>query len=524
MIMKKYMKIFSAVTAFFCAASFLAGCANKRSGELSEGELIVNENVNVIKLAVTSFDTLNPIMTKSASIAEFMKNVCEPLFEYDAAGNPMGVLADDYSLSDDGTVFSFDIKSVKFHDSAKLSAKDVIYTVNLIKDNDTLYSDNVKYIKDIFTGDDGRIYVTLTKPVINFAGMLNFPIVKSGTPAEVDQNYIPVGTGPCKYYGKNSANQITFTSNENWHGGKTGFKDVVINLLKDGSTAMYSLDAGEVDVVSSELTGIKEITARSEYTENEYISNELVFLGINNTKSMLSGKWTRKAIELLCDREKIVDVEVYSKGKAVKIPINPYVWFNAELGEEARDYGSVEEILIKDGWMKDENGYYRDYNGKKQNLELEILVSEENEEKVRIAQNVADSLNSFGIKASLKTEKFKKYKSLVSQKSYDLFLGEIHIDDNMDPSFLTKASGNYFGYNNPSLDEILLNMAQTTDGNAIKELASEYAKIFNDEVPFVTLFFRTESVIYNKHISGITAPDCLQIYKDMDKWYISKTK
>jgi len=522
--MRKYIKVFSVILSLVFVISSCGEKQEKKESGLPDGELIVNDNVNTIKLAVTAFDTLNPIMTKSVSVAEFMKMVCEPLFEYDDAGNPIGVLAQNYSLSEDGMTVSFNVKPVKFHDSATLTAEDVVYTIQLIRENDTIYSDNVKYISEVFSGEDGRVYIKLVRPIINFAGVLNFPIVKSGTPAEVDQNYVPVGTGPCKYYGKKTANQITFTANKSWHGGDIGFKDVVVHLLKDNSTVIHSFDAGEVDVVSSELTKTNDITPKSEYVVNEYTSNALVFLGINNLSPKFSGKYTRKAIELLCDREKIISVDVYSKGKAVKVPINPYAWFYPQLPEEARDYESIAMILEKDGWTKDEAGYFKDNNGIRLDLEVQILVNEDNEEKIRIAEDISDALNSFGIKASTAPAEFKKYKNSVSQKNYELFVGEVIVDKNMDPGFLTSAYGNYFGYNNPVMDEILSGMAKTTDGNAIKDGGERYGRMFNEEMPFVPLFFRTESVIYNKYISGITAPDSFQIYKDIDKWYMSKTK
>lgn len=524
--MKKNIKLFSLITALLM---LISACSNGKTNdenidELADGALIVRENVNQISVAVTSFDTFNPIMTKSVSVAEFMKTVCEPLFEYDDAHNPIGVLAKNYLVSSDGLTVSFDVEPVKFHDSTTLSAKDVIYTVNLIRDNDTIYSDSVRYINDIFSDENGRVYIKLTKPVVNFAGMLNFPIVKSGTPAEADPNYIPIGTGPCKYYGKETANQITFESNEDWHEGETGFKYVVVNVLRDSFTMVHSFDAGEVDAIASELAGGEEITPRGEYNINEYISNSMVFLGINNLSRKLSGKWTRKALELLCDRQKIVDVEIYSKGEPAKVPINPSAWFYPEFAEEARDYETVNSILAKDGWIRDENGYYRDFEGARQELALKILVHKDNEEKVRIAQNIADSLTSFGIPATLRILDFDSYKSEVADKNYELFIGEVIIDKSMDPGFLTNSGGNYFGYSNSETDNALSEMAKTADGNKIMEGAAKYAAIFNDEVPFVPLFFRKEKVVYNKHISGVSMPNIYHVYRDIDKWYISKTK
>lgn len=524
--MKKNIRLFSIITLL---VMLLVSCGSNTDNDdnidkLADGDLIVRENVNEINLAVSSFDTFNPIMTKSVSVAEFMKTVCEPLFEYDEACNPIGILAKNYTVSSDGYTVSFDVAPVKFHDSTTLSAKDVIYTVNMIKDNDTIYSDNAKYIKNIFSDDNARVYIKLTKPVVNFAGMLNFPIVKHGTPEEIDPNYIPVGTGPCKYYGKKTANQITFTANEEWHEGETGFKRVVVNVLKDSQTMIHSFDAGEIDVISGQLANGEEMTPRGEYSVNEYISNAFVFLGINNKDKKLSGKWTRKALELLCDRQKIVDVDVYSRAEAVKVPINPSAWFYPEIAEEARDYETVNLILSKDGWIKTENGYYREFEGTRQELTLKILVHKDNEEKARVAQHIADLLNSFGIKATIKPVDFETYKTAVTDKSYELFIGEVIMDKSMDPSFLTDSEDNYFNYGNFEMDNILLEMSKTADTNAIKEGAARYAALFNDEVPFIPLFFRKESVVYNKYLSGVSVPNHYQIYRDIDKWYISKTK
>ena len=181
----------------------LSGCGEEEiSTNVQSGKLIVNENENEINLAVTNFDTFNPIMTRSESVSEFVKNVYEPLFEYDELYNPMPVLAEGYTLSTNGMVASFNVKNVSFHDSTMLSPKDVVYTVNMIKNTDSIYSDNVKYIKSIYSDENGRVYIELTKPIVNFSGVLNFPIVKEGTPMEYDSNFIPIGTGPCKYYGK----------------------------------------------------------------------------------------------------------------------------------------------------------------------------------------------------------------------------------------------------------------------------------------------------------------------------------
>lgn len=524
--MKKIRLILPVLAALF----MMAGCfgedvpEDENISKLESGNLIVRENVNELNVSVTGFDTFNPIMTKSESVAEFMKTVCEPLFEYDEAGNPIAVLAKNYMVSGDGTVVSFEVEPVLFHDSSVLTPADVVYTVEMIMKNDTLYSDSVKYIKEIFADVSGRVYICLSEPVINFSGMLNFPIVKNATPQTAEDTYIPVGTGPYKYLGKEASGRVTFTANDAWHGGEVGFKNIIVNLLKDKNTVMHAFDAGETDVLVSKNLSSEDITPRGEYIRNEYVSNNLTFLGINNNKKKLSGKFTRKALELLIDRQKIIDVEVYSKGEAARIPVNPSFWFYPEFPEEVHDYEAVMALLQKDGWVRSDAGYYRDTNGEREKLSLKILVNKENAEKMRIAKNISSALNSFGITTELRALDFDLYRINVTDMSYDLFIGEVLLDMNMDPSFLTSSSGNYFGYENSLMDSVLWEMKTTSDSTMLIEAFKRYGELFLEEVPFIPLFFRKQSVIYSKNIAGITPPTLYNLYRDIDKWYISKTR
>ncbi len=519
------MKKIRFIAAALAAMIMLPGCGGEvaeNTHKLANGDLIVLENDNKLNLAVSSFDTFNPIMTKSPSVAEFMKVVCEPLFEYDEKGNPIEVLAKNYAVSANGMTASFDVAKVMCHDGSTLTAADVVYTVNMIRFNDTIHADSVKYIQDIYADESGRVYISLTEPVVNFAGMLNFSIVKAGTPATADAGYIPVGTGAFKYHSKANTNQISFVANPSWHGGACGYKSLVVNFVKDSSTALHAFDSGSIDVISTELFKGVDIAPRGEFAENQYTSNALTFLGINNLSPKLSGKATRKALEMLIDREKMVSVELYSKGEPARLPINPMAWFCPELADTNNDYTEVEALLAIDGWVKQEYGYFKEMAGVETQLSLQLLVNRDSAEKIRIANNVAASLSSFGIPTTLRETDFETYKQSVTDKSYELFIGEVITDKGMLPDFLTASAGNYFGYTNPELESVVYSMACTTDTAAILESAKRYGEIFADDMPFVPLFFRKESVIYNKNISGVAMPTIYNVYRDIDRWYASQ--
>jgi peptide/nickel transport system substrate-binding protein len=76
-------------------------------------------------------ETLDPVLGYDSASNEIIQNVYETLVFYDgeATDKFVPMLAESWEISDDGTVYTFKIRSgVKFHDGADMTASDVAYT------------------------------------------------------------------------------------------------------------------------------------------------------------------------------------------------------------------------------------------------------------------------------------------------------------------------------------------------------------------------------------------------------------
>ncbi len=525
--MKKFL------TVIIAALMLLSACGDGgNSGDGAEstcapeefdGEWIVNQSSSALNIPVYSVDTFQPIITKSSSVSDAMHLVYEPLFEQDENLRAVGVLADGYSVSADGLTVQVQLKNgVKWHDGSQLTAADVDYTVKAIQNSDSVYKECLNGVAGGSRSGNGYVF-KLSRPIPNFVSMLTFPIIKKGTTLEADANYIPVGTGPYRYAGKSAAKKIKLAVNENWHDGGVGIKNVCLSELKDKETAVAAFEANEVSCITGKTIDLNKYTPKGKITTVDYVSNKMVYLGVNFYRQVLWGKSTRQALGYMIDKEEIAEKQAYERAVAVDVPVNPSAWYY-DAGSKVYFYDNnmVHDLLIADGWSKAEWGYTRNTGEAIVPLKLEILVNTESAEKVEIANAAARYLSENEVIAEVKAVPYAEYVNLINTKQFDLFIGEIVMPNGMDPTFLVGSGGNYFTYSNVYMDTIISNMAKAQNDDGIKAAYTEFGKLFNDEIPFIPLFFRKESIIFDDEVSGDIKPTFTNVYGGIAQWYMEQ--
>jgi peptide/nickel transport system substrate-binding protein len=100
-------------------------------GEPAPSGLTSKDPTSFVDATIGDMDTLDPALAYDTASAEVLQNVYETLVFYDGAATDKFVpqLAESWELSDDGTVYTFHIRSgVKFHDGADMTASDVAYS------------------------------------------------------------------------------------------------------------------------------------------------------------------------------------------------------------------------------------------------------------------------------------------------------------------------------------------------------------------------------------------------------------
>ena len=157
------------------------------------------------------------------------------------------------------------------------------------------------------------------------------------------------------------------------------------------------------------------------------------------SSSVFGGNNTRKAVSYLADRQGIVTNEIFSRAEAARIPVNPSAWYSPKISDSKYERDYIEETLALDGWKLQENGQFTrsvvqtNENGEEiqsgvtEKLACDIIVNDDNDERYRIATNIADSLNAFGIETTVTILSYEDYAQRIADKNYSMFIGEVKL-------------------------------------------------------------------------------------------------
>ena len=208
------------------------------------------------------------VSSSSYDITYYLTSFYDTLFEYNSEGEVVGVLAEDWSMSEDGMVYTFQIKQgVKFSDGSDLTAEDVAKSILAVPVNLGQYNGSYgrlsTIIEDAVATDEYTVELHLTQPYYNTLRELclanPFGIVSSEqfnddlTAKQESFRSATYGTGPYMYAGDNDGQTWNFVRNPNYWGDAPEVDSFSIKYIPDNDAKILAMQNGEVDF----LSGIK---------------------------------------------------------------------------------------------------------------------------------------------------------------------------------------------------------------------------------------------------------------------------
>lgn len=247
----------------------LAGCggSNSDSGSAAgsaSGDVDYRDELQVALPA--SPDGLDPHTTSSLVTVDIACNIMEPLFGLDSKYEPQPVLAKSYKVSDDGLVYTIELREgITFHNGKEFGPDDVVASMNrwlTVNDRAASLLPGAQFAKS----GDHEVTCTLTAPATDFLTILGS---HSQYPAIVPSEVIDaagdtgisdyIGTGAYKLEEWKQDQYIHLTRNDDYQAaeGKTsGYtgkvtaptKDIFYQFVTEGSTRVSGFETGEYDI------------------------------------------------------------------------------------------------------------------------------------------------------------------------------------------------------------------------------------------------------------------------------------
>jgi len=420
-------------------------------------------------------------------------------------------LAASWEFSEDLTSITYYLRNdVKWWDGQPVTAEDVLYTYERMKDPKTNYPNaaSLRFIKDVkvvgtyavrFTFD--RIYADLLtdsdimpipKHVYEKLGSENFGLK-------------PVGNGPYKVKDFVPGSYLLLTNNENYYRGRPPLDEIDIRFYADINTMKSDFAQGNLDlvlnlnpIVAGELTSNKNITIDSKP------GNTFTYVGWNLSNEFLADKDFRKALTMAINRSKIL-TDIYSgMGKLSLGPLPPSSWgFNDNIAPIEYNLAKAKDALKQKGYQV-RKGFLEKGN---KPLTFTIITNSENPERVEILNQVASDLKALGIKIDARAMRVDSFIAAVVTKNFDGFIMGWSIGDKIDPSVYwhseaTKGRFNFSSYKNKKVDSLIDEGVTMLNRKKAKEIWGEFQKVVYDEQPYSFLIVPNEISALYKRVRG----------------------
>jgi peptide/nickel transport system substrate-binding protein len=477
---------------------------------------------------------INPVLAQSDADKDMISLIYSGLMRKNSDGSLIPDLAEKYEVSKDGLTYIFTLRDkIYFHDGEHVTADDVVFTINEIKDPiiKSPYKGNWEGI-NVEKVDEKTIKFILKQPYALFLENMILGIMPEhlwqGSAIELNEaNINPIGSGPYQVENLNKQsdgiiNYYNLTSFKKFVFGRPYLKKITLRFYPNENDLISALQSGQIDQASSITPSNARMLENKNYRVESSILPRVFGLFFNQNQAQLfTDKHIIEAINQAIDKDRIVNEVLQGYGVVIDDPIPPNMIAYQKLS--TKDTSSREEklqkaqeILEKDGWKKGEDGFLQkttiDKKKKTKSVStLEFSISTGNApELAKSAELIKEDLESLGMKVDVKTFEIGNLnQSVIRPREYDaLLFGQIinhepdlfafwHSSQRKDPGL------NIAMYTNAKIDKILEEAFITTDEKSRIKKYAQFEEEIKKDTPAVFIYSPDFIYIISKNLQGL---------------------
>jgi len=317
--MKRSKKAFLFCTALVLVMAMVAGCAqgggtgSAQQGGGGAGATASAEQRDHIVLAQTSdVGTFNPFLTGTMTETRVLYNIYDALIRaHVVTGEMVPYIAESFTVSDDGLVFTFNIRrGVTFHNGDPLNAHDIYENYLLWR----VSANHVNLIEDLDTVtvlDDYTIEFRLSQPNALFllflsdAGIIHARVFNEDPVAFAA---MPVGTGPYKVAAHHVGTRIELERHEGYF-LPVPIRTAEIRIVPDANVLAVALEMGEIDFSDNiAMASVSVLEGVDRLTMHSLEGIQINFVTFNVEKPPFNDVRVRQAVTYALNRQLIVDI------------------------------------------------------------------------------------------------------------------------------------------------------------------------------------------------------------------------
>lgn len=478
------------------------------------------KNSSYSEAVLGPIETLNPLFasTQAEKSADYL--IFSRLLNYDSSGNLNYDLANNLSIDKSGKTYKISIRpDILWHDGEKLTAKDIAYTVELLK-NKELHSviagwDNIS-IKVI---DDYNINFILKDIYAPFKHALTFPILPSHIlsvikPSEIRESSFsqnPIGSGPFKFnfiqkIDNTVDNKVVYLSrNENYYKSTVNLSGFQLHAYKDSQSILKALSKGEVNAATGFSSIESKILKSEKFNTVDQPINSGVYAIFNMNNAILSDKNIRKSLQASVNVEEIKQ-KINNQAPDLYLPFVSGQITGKLPSKPSYNVSFTNKTLSNLGWKLNENNIRE-----KKNKELKVTITTvKNSELEAVAKILSDQWRLIGVVVETKvvdlTDVSQNFTQTILQpRNYDILLYKLDIGADPDmyaywhSSQISNSGLNLANYSNDISDDALVSARDILDPKLRNAKYLTFARQWLIDIPAVGLYQSTMQYSMSKN-------------------------
>ncbi len=484
---------------------------------------------------------VNPVLSGTNSVdRDLARLIYSGLVKITPTREVVADLATGWSVVDQGKGYIFNLRNdVTWHDGTVFSADDVVYTINVIQNNDY-----TGILKNNFAGitveklDDFTVKFTLPNPSSFFLyelalGIIPEHIFRETPVRDFSSFYRPgtiVGTGAYAYAGGSTAESITLRRYDEYYGTRPYLERLVFYFYDSEKTLLTAFRNRTVNAAGfSSITNTELASIRDPYYKYRLPQYRAVFFNQLSDNAAIKDKAVRQALSFAVDTPELITALEDGNAEIVHSPILPGFWgHNPDLQQYNFDLARAAKVLTDAGWRDiDGDGFLE-----KDNVRLSFTLATRNDAKLSaLADLLAKNWRMLGAEVvvdKIDTDGF--IRDVVRTRGYQVLLFGQDLGGNSDP---------YVYWHSSQIADPGLNLAPQVDKDIDNNLESarlapdlnraigfylRFQQVFADLVPAILLYQPNYTYIVDDKVKGVTDQINLSTpadrFANIDQWYI----
>jgi peptide/nickel transport system substrate-binding protein len=468
-----FVSLFVAVAAAFCG--------------LPSGVSAAEKPDTIVIASQQDFSVLDPFNTTATPDMNADWCIYDSLLNMDVNGNYYPLVAESWDVTADGKEYTFHIrKGITFHDGSPLTAKDVVYSAMKMK-NSPFKVRVSKLFDSAEAVDDYTMKFILPQPAAPFLYEIayNFAVYSEAATEAAGEKFKdnPIGCGPYKFVSQKSGEGVVLKAYENYYGGKAPIENIIFKVIPDASTALVSLENGEIDLCQYVASASYPIVVNNPKLGLLQTKYSRVFNLILNTQAepFKGNAALRQAISHAIDKQFLVDVALEGYGSvAVTLVNDSFIAAPKNIAQHAREYDvdKAKELMAEAG--------YPDGKG------LPTLVISTIEMFKKQSEIIQAQLKEIGINVRIDMLELSTYLSM--QANGELQMGLMSTNQGGDAAvfqtlLLKGSTNNGAVYDNPDVERLFIKASAILDNDERSKVYDELYRIVLEDMPYVSIYF-----------------------------------